>query len=203
MECKSQYQKHANQRSTIDVPIQESVPLLAALPQGARPLHLGIIDCEKEEVLCTAWGTGIPSVYHFSVPKKSDPQAPIPLHIVPLNISNTNTADIISIPSASKSRYLEYDEYTGAVHPFDGWMAKFGLLQPFGYVMWGFASTPSWLMMIGISFVSRQIMSRRMTGGRAGVPVVPPEGQQQAQTPSRPAPAAAAAPKSGGGRKRK
>lgn len=163
---------------------------------------MGILDCEKDEVLCTSWAATLPSVYHFNVPKKSEPQAKTPLHIVPLNISTTTVADIVNIPTASKSRYLDFDEYTGPLHPMDSLLAKFGLLQPLGYGMWAIGSMPSWVMMIGISFVSRQIMSRRMGGGR-GIPTVPGTGAegQQAQTPSRPAPAAA--PKSGGGRKRK
>jgi len=165
-------------------------------------LHLGTIDCEKEEVVCTAWGTTLPSIYHFTVPKKSDPQAKVPLHIVPLNLSSVTTADIVSIPSASKSRYLDFPEYEGAVHPFDGWMAQFNILIPFGYVMWGFGSTPSWMIMIAISFVSRQIMSRRMAR-TSGIPTpgeAAPPPPQQAQTPSRPA---SGAPKSGGSKKRR
>lgn len=54
--------------------------------------------------------------------------------------------------------YLETPEYTGAWHPIDGWLQKYGLLQPLGYVFWGFGSTPSWLVMIAISFLSRQMM---------------------------------------------
>lgn len=151
--------------------------------------------------MCTAWGTTLPSIYHFSVPKQADPQPKVPLHVVPLNMSTVTTGDFLSIPSASKSRYLDYPEYEGAVHPFDGWLAKFNLLMPFGYVMWGFGSTPSWLMMIGISFVSRQIMSRRM-GSRPGIPTEggAPAPPPQVQTPSRPA---AAAPRSGGSKKRR
>ena len=203
LECESSQTQFYCYGHVTDFFPQESVPLLAPLQAAstARPLHLGFIDCEKDEVLCTGWGTTLPSVYHFSVPKKTEPQAKVPLHIVPLNMSTVVTSDIVSIPSVGKSRYLEFAEYEGAVHPFDGWLAKLGLLTPFGYVMWGFGSTPSWLMMIGISFVSRQIMSRRM-GARQGVPTpgAAAPAPQQAQTPSRPAPAA---PKSGSSKKRK
>jgi len=187
----------------VDLTWNESVPLLAAMQKrsGSPKLRIGQIDCEKESVLCTGWAATMPSVYHFSVPKKSDPQEKVPLHVVPLNMTLTTVDDIVSIPTASKSRYLQYEEYTGMLHPFDGWVAQFGLLKPFGYFMWGVGNVPSWAMMLIISFVSRNIMSRRMTGGRAGAPSGAPGAAPEAQTPSRPAPAAA--PKSGGGKKRK
>jgi len=182
----------------VDVVWNESVPLLTALPHsaGSPPLHLGYVDCDKEAVLCTGWATTLPSIYHFMVPKQSTPQAKVPLHIIPLNLTTTTIADIVSIPSSSKSRYLESQEYTGLLHPFDGLMHKFGLLQPFGYVMWGLGTMPSWVMMIGISFISRQIMSRRMTGGQAGQGV-------PAQPATQPGPAALAPAAAGGAKKRK
>jgi len=178
--------------------VQESVPLIAAIPQpaGAPPLHLGFLNCEKDEVLCTAWAVSLPSIYHFHLPKQADPQPKTVLHIIPLNISAVTTADIVSIPAASKARYLEYDEYTGVLHPIDGLLQKFGLLMPLGYFLWAVGNIPSWVMMIGISFVSRQVMSRRM-GNRPGLgagdvaPPQPPAGI------SRGAPAAGA-PKAGG-----
>lgn len=143
----------------------------------------------------------MPSVYHFTVPKKSEPQAKSPLHIVPLNLTTATVADITSIPAAGKSRYLEYEEYTGIMHPIDGTMVQFGLMQPFGYFMWGLGTMPSWVMMIGISFFSRQIMSRRM-GNTGGIPTGPQaQAQQPASPPPRVAPAAAA--KGGSARKRK
>lgn len=41
-------------------------------------------------------------------------------------------------------------------------MARFGVQEWFGYLIWGMGTTPSWLIMIVLSFVSRQIMGRRM-----------------------------------------
>ncbi|KIV87126.1 hypothetical protein PV11_02694 [Exophiala sideris] len=184
----------------VDKVWNESVPLLVALPQsaGSPPLRLGWVDCDKESVLCTGWAVTLPSVYHFMVPKKSDPQAKTPLHIIPFNFTSTTTTTIVEIPSRSKSTYLGEDEYTGLLHPFDGLLAKFGLQQPFGYVMWGLGIMPSWVMMIGISFISRQIMSRRMQGGRNGEP---PVGPAAPQAQARPAPAAA--PAAGSAKKRR
>ncbi|KIW92587.1 uncharacterized protein Z519_06434 [Cladophialophora bantiana CBS 173.52] len=191
----------------VDAVWNESVPLLAALPRpaGSPPLILGLLDCEKDEVLCTAWASGVPVIYHFLLPKQSAASAgaKTPLHIIPLNTSTTTVADITSLPRASKSRYQEYPEYTGVLHPIDGLLAKTGVLQPFGYFMWALGTMPSWMMMLGISFISRQIMSRRMGAGRG----VPAAGDAQQPAAPRVAPAAPAAqPRAGGGgsaRKRK
>jgi hypothetical protein len=101
------------------------------------------------------------------------------LRIIPLNITTATTSDILSIPSNAKSRYLDFEEYTGSVHPPDGWLAQYGLLIPMGYVLWFMGTTPSWVMMVIISFASRQIMSRRM-GNRPG------PGAYQAERPRAP-----------------
>jgi hypothetical protein len=58
---------------------------------------------------------------------------------------------------ATKS-WKEKTPYEGYFHPFDGQLAKLGLAVPIGYVFWVFAVIPSWLFMIVISFVSRNIM---------------------------------------------
>lgn len=148
-------------------PLQESVPLLATLDTlpSAPKLRLGKVDCEKDHPLCTALSTGLPSVWHFMIPQKTDANSKTPLHIVPLNITTSTVGSITSIPSSSKSRYLEYPEYTGSNHPTDGWLAQYGLLVPMGYAFWLLGSTPSWVMMIVVSFFSRQIMSRRTQPG--------------------------------------
>ena len=149
-----------------DALTQESVPILSSLSTrpDAPTLRLGKVDCEKESVLCTALSAGLPTVWHFMVPKKSSPQGKTPLHIVPLNISTTEVSHITAIPSNSKSRYLEFKEDNSSSHPIDGWLAQTGLLIPLGYFLWGIGSMPSWVMMIVVSFVSRQIMSKRMSG---------------------------------------
>lgn len=131
--------------------------------------------------MCTSWSAGVPSIWHFLIPARStsDPSSTprTQIHIIPLNHTSVSISDITSIPSTSKSTYLQTEEYTGALHPIDGSLAKFGLLKPLGYTLWVIGSVPSWAFMIGISFVSRQIMSRRMTG-RGPLNAVP--GQQQA-----------------------
>ncbi|KAJ9604876.1 hypothetical protein H2200_010991 [Cladophialophora chaetospira] len=188
----------------------ESVPLLKALPApaGSPRLKLGLLDCEKDEVLCTAWASGVPVIYHFLIPAVASTAGttapPKPLHIIPLNITTTEASDIVSLPSTSKSRYLQFDEYTGILHPFDGTLAKFGLLHPFGYFMWALGSIPGWVMMLGISFISRQIMSRRMMRA-PGIPEVPAAGPgaPHGQAAPRTAPATGSQPKAGGGSAKK
>lgn len=83
----------------------------------------------------------------------------------------------------------------------DGALAKFGLLQPFGYFMWALGSMPGWVMMLGISFVSRQIMSRRMA--RTGGIPEPGAGAQAQPQGQRVAPASGSQPKAGGGSAKK
>jgi len=62
---------------------------------------------------------------------------------------------------------MEVPEYTGLLHPIDGQLAKLGLQEYLGYFIWAMACTPSWAIMIFISFVSRQIMGKRMAGNAA------------------------------------
>jgi len=75
---------------------------------------------------------------------------------MPIHPNNVTTQDIVKI--YTEKAYLEQPEYTGAYHPIDGWLQRFRLLEPIGYAMWGMGTTPSWLLMIGISFLSRQLM---------------------------------------------
>ncbi|RMD39969.1 hypothetical protein DV735_g5155, partial [Chaetothyriales sp. CBS 134920] len=159
---------------------RESVPQLSALPQ--ENLRLGYMNCDEQEVLCTAWQAVPPSIYHFLVPSTNPPDQKTPFRAIFLNHTTTTVDKIVSIPSGSQSGYLETDEYTGALHPFDSSLAKLYLLEPLGQFIWILGNTPSWLIMIVISFASRNFMGR-------GVPRRPPitPGQQAAQA----APAAA------------
>lgn len=133
--------------------------------------------------------------------KSSDPNVPTPetpLRAVDLNWTSVTAADMVKLAtSAPDSTILEHQPYTGALHPVDSWLAKYGLQYYVGFLIWGMGTTPSWAIMILISFVSRQFMSRRMTG-RPGLDGygAPAAGQQPAA--AAPAPAARAAPGSAG-----
>ena len=139
---------------------------MSAVP---KPPRLGYLDCDKEQILCAAWACSLPSIWHFTVPQATpdataqasgQASGPTHLHIKYLNGTTVSATDILKI--YTEKTYLQEDEYTGLLHPIDGPVAKYGLTKPLGCVLWFFGTTPSWLMMIGITFISRQIMSRRM-----------------------------------------
>lgn len=137
----------------------ESVLLFSADPTAP---NLGYLDCEANQVLCSAWVAGAPSLWHFQVPQAQEgPERPeTPLHIVRLN-STTVTADTI-YEVHSKKTYQDVPAYEGAMHPTDGWVSQNGLIVPLGYGIYAFSLIPQWLFMVLISFVSRSMMSRRL-----------------------------------------
>ncbi|KAK5088214.1 hypothetical protein LTR05_002431 [Lithohypha guttulata] len=186
-----------------DLAWNESVPILAALPQsGSSTLRLGKIDCERENVLCSAWGIACPGAAHFLVPQKSSESQLTPARFTNFNVSTVGPQDIITLASAApNSKIMNITPYEGILHPIDGMLAKAGLQQYLGYLINFLGSTPSWVIMLTISFFSRQFMGSRMTG-RAGPSAQQPAGAAPA------APVAAqrtAAPASAGkgGKKRR
>lgn len=135
--------------------MQEAAVILV---NDISPPQLGRVDCDKDNLLCTTFSAGIPEIWYLlvSMPAGEKSRAPSPLHIVRIFPKNVTTQEIVKIHT--EKTYLNRPEYTGAYHPIDGWLQRFGLLEPLGYVIWGFALIPSWLFMIGISFFSRQFM---------------------------------------------
>jgi len=131
------------------------VPLFAVDPTSPQ---LAILDCEKEAVLCAIWAAAPPSVWHFQFPQVQigEERPTIPLHVVYLNHTTVTPETIYQIHS--EKTYTKVAPYDGALHPFDGWLARFGLNVPLGYVMYAFGAVPSWLMMVIISFVSRTMV---------------------------------------------
>jgi len=145
----------------------ESVAILSALPDAPR---LGYINCDMEKILCSVWACNIPSIYHFLLPVSGADLSDriTPLHIIPLNMTTTTTQEIVKIHT--DKTYKEVEEYTGHYHPINGTLAKFGLLTPLGYLLYGMGVVPSWAIMIVISFLSRNVMSRRAAGGAQRAP---------------------------------
>lgn len=116
------------------------------------------MDCEANEVLCSGWVAGAPSVWHFQIPQVQEgPERPAtPLHIVHLNETTVTAQDIYEIHS--KKTYKDVPAYEGALHPTDGWFAQNNLNVALGYGIYGFSMIPNWAFMIFISYVSRTIM---------------------------------------------
>ncbi|KAI9799263.1 MAG: hypothetical protein M1833_004141 [Piccolia ochrophora] len=138
----------------------ESAVIFAAMP--ATP-NQAILDCEKEPILCSSWAAGTRTIWHFLLPRT--PEAPTEIRILPLNATTVTATDIVKIYTTQS--WKNKDVYDGAFHPIDGWVAKYGLAIPMAYVLYGFAKVPSWLFMVVISFVSRNIMSRRTQPGQS------------------------------------
>jgi len=135
--------------------------------------NLGYVNCERDPILCSIWGAGAPTIWHLHRPAAvaGEPLGPSPLRVAYLNWTTVTPEEVYKI-HADKI-YLNKEPYDGVLHPFDGWLAQYGLNVPLGYVMWGFGAIPSWLFMIVISFMSRRIMGRRLqnpaaTAGREG-----------------------------------
>ena len=125
--------------------------LLWALNPAAP--HLGFLNCEDQPVLCNAWSAGAPSLAVFEVLPKP---APVNYWTKSLNTTTTTPQTFVDLHAAKQ--YKLHEPYQGLFHPFDGFFAQYGLAVPLGYVFWAFGIIPSWMFMIGISFLSRSFM---------------------------------------------
>ncbi|KAL8645973.1 MAG: hypothetical protein Q9210_006408 [Variospora velana] len=143
----------------------ESAALLAADPSSPK---LAYADCDKQSVLCSAWTAAAATIWYIQLPiAQPDQSKPATtIRIIGLNTTTTTASDIVKIHT--EKTYEKRPVYEGALHPFDGWVAQYGLLLPLGYVLYGFANIPSWTFMIVISMGSRYIMSKRTGGMQAG-----------------------------------
>lgn len=120
--------------------------------------NLGYLDCEANPVLCSAWSAGTPTAWYFQVPhaQVGEERPVTPLHVVFLNATTVTPEEIYQIHS--EKTWEKVPAVEGALHPTDGWLAQNNLNVPMGYVIYAFSAIPSWLFMIGISFVSRTMM---------------------------------------------
>lgn len=151
-----------------DKAFNESLPLFAA---DTTSPSLGLLNCEKESVLCQIWSTGPIGVWHVERPlvaEAGQPKPSTPIHMVRLNATTVTAQGIYNVHA--KKLWEKAVAYEGAWHPFDGWLAEYKLNVVLGYIIFGMSQIPSWVMMIGISFLSRTMMSRRMgqPGRQAG-----------------------------------
>ncbi|RDL39253.1 Uncharacterized protein BP5553_03593 [Venustampulla echinocandica] len=136
--------------------------------------NTGYLNCDDQPVLCNSWGAGPPALWIMEV---SAPPANVDIRVKGLNATETTVKTFTDLRSSKE--WKTKPKYISAFHPFDGPLAVYGLAVPLGYVLWVFATVPSWAFMIGISFISRTIMSKR---------TLPP------QRPAGAAPGGAAAP---------
>lgn len=127
--------------------------------------HLAYLNCEDQPVLCNSWGAGPPSLWIFDVVA---PPAPVECRVKPLNFSTTAVKTFTDLNSPEAKQEVKI--YDGLFHPFDGVFAKYGVAVPIGYIFWVFTIVPSWMFMIGISFLSRTMMSKRMAPQAGGRP---------------------------------
>ena len=134
----------------VETAFNDTAALFAANPTAP---HLAYLSCENQPVLCNSWGAGPPSLWILHV---AAPPAPVDVRTLYLNATTTNVKTFTDLHS-SKS-WKEKPLYEGYFHPFDGPLAQYGLAVPLGYIFWVFAVVPSWMFMIGISFISRNIM---------------------------------------------
>ncbi|KAL8798076.1 MAG: hypothetical protein Q9200_007828, partial [Gallowayella weberi] len=144
----------------------ESAALLTADPTAPR---LAYVNCDKTPVLCTTWAAAVPTIWWVQLPIVGEGQSKpaTTIRILGLNTTTATAGDILKIHR--EKTYEKRPVYEGALHPFDGWVAKSGLSVPLGYVLYAFANIPSWAFMIVISMGSRYIMSKRVSGGQADV----------------------------------
>lgn len=134
----------------------------------AKAPKLGYVNCETTPLFCSIWHASPPSLWYIQLPAKAEEKTTI--RIIALNNTETVTndndeeehsqgttaKDIVRIHTQKK--YEETEVYEGIFHPFDSHLAKYGLAKPVGYVLYAFGLVPSWLVMIVVSFVSRNLM---------------------------------------------
>ncbi len=134
---------------------QQTVPILSLKPSAP---NLALLDCEEEQVLCSSWLARPSSLWHMFLPRPLPDQSKpaTTVRIIPLNRTDVTSADIFAIHT--KELYKNYPVYEGMFHPFDGWLQRIGLAVPVGHVLYWFSKLPSWVIMVGMSFVSRLMM---------------------------------------------
>lgn len=133
----------------------ESTALISA---KKNPPNLGLINCETDGVLCHAWQVHPPNLLHMQLPQPLADQS-LPTSTVRnifVNRTSVTAPEIAAL--VLQDKYLETKPYESVFQPFDGFLAKTGLQIPLGYVSFGISKVPSWVFMIGVSFISRNFM---------------------------------------------
>ncbi|KAL9103102.1 MAG: hypothetical protein Q9163_001813 [Psora crenata] len=140
----------------LEVAWNKTSSIMAADPQAP---NLGVINCDKEAVLCAAWTAKPPTIWHIKRPVPGPDQsmpATTDIHINYLNFTTTTAQDMVALHTGKK--YEDGYLYEGVFHPFDGWLAQYGLQKVVGYILFGFGLIPSWAFMLVVSMASRAAM---------------------------------------------
>ncbi|CAK7221631.1 hypothetical protein SCUCBS95973_004564 [Sporothrix curviconia] len=137
----------------------------ASVKTAAPGVHAATINCDDQPVLCNSWSSSPGYLYIFELlPKPANTD----IYIKRLNLT-TSTPETIASLYEDKARE-NFHKLDGYFHPLDGTLAQNGLAVPIGYVLWFFNIVPSWMFMIGVSFISRTFMGRRMGPAPGGRP---------------------------------
>ncbi|KAI9789312.1 MAG: hypothetical protein M1816_006200 [Peltula sp. TS41687] len=95
-----------------------------------------VVDCDAQTVLCVswaawaAWGAEVPAIWHILIPSDSlRPRPPTEIRILPLNASTVTATELLRMYTAQT--WKEHTVYRGPFHPFDGWLAKTRLSEPY------------------------------------------------------------------------
>jgi len=128
------------------------VVLLSESPAGP---NLAILDCDRQTLLCGAWGASTGTIWYYRVPKPAGDQSqgPTALTLHNLNATTVTSSDITRIHTAKE--YENQTPYDGIMHPLDGAIKQFGVQFPLAWFLFAMSKIPSPLFMIGLSFFSR------------------------------------------------
>lgn len=139
------------QCAKVETAFNETAAIFAATKSTP---HLAYVNCDYQPILCNSWAAGPRTMWIFEV---GAPGTPVDIHILDLNTTTTDAKMLTELHT--KRSWANRPKYEGYFHPFDGPIAQYGLAQPLAYVIWIFSVIPSWAFMIGVSFLSRTMMS--------------------------------------------
>ncbi|KAK0271971.1 hypothetical protein LTR91_024639 [Friedmanniomyces endolithicus] len=141
----------------------QSVGLMSA---SSTPPKFALLDCDDQGVLCAAWAVSPPTVIHMLLPQPLPDQSKPATTVRSISLNRTTVAAPEIAAIHLQETYKDVAPYEGLWHPFDGPLAQYGVQIPVGWAMYGFSKIPSWAFMIGVSFISRSFMSRKMGAGQ-------------------------------------
>ncbi|EGO56706.1 hypothetical protein NEUTE1DRAFT_65502 [Neurospora tetrasperma FGSC 2508] len=141
----------------------ETVEKFSTIPNSP---HVAVLDCEEEPVLCNVWSAGASSLWVFDI---LPPPAAVDVYWKRLNFTTITAADLLETFDKETTEGKEaagFQLVEGALHPFDGTLARYNLAVPIAYALHYLSIIPSWAMMLFVSFFSRTMMNRSVGGAQ-------------------------------------